>query len=226
MSISPTKDARGSIKTKSRKRPSHHLVFSDAISGALCRVKIEEGRRQNQPFQAPGNVSVLPEATMRSVLPTMPLMPFVHPAFGTRPMFYMLHAALIPRPDDMLSLPLGQHILDYEPRFFNLAFATFDGSTHPYDHMLYYNQVMILNSGNDRLLCKVFPTSLRGPTLALFYKLPRNSIKLFNELWAAFVSQYLCLMQPKRNISTLLTIHKQEQQYFRDFKKRFGQVVQ
>ena len=54
----------------------------------------------------------------------------------------------------MLSLPLEQHILDYEPLcgFVILAFATFDGSVDPYDHMLHYNQVMILNAGNDLLL--------------------------------------------------------------------------
>ena len=80
----------------------------------------------------------------------------------------MLLVALIRRLDDMLSSPLRQHILDYEPPrgFFILAFATFDGSDDSYDHMLHYNQVMILNAGNDSLLCKVFPANLRGPTLA------------------------------------------------------------
>ena len=95
-------------------------------------------------------------------------MPFVHPAFGAGPTFYMPLVALIHKPDDMLSSPLGQHILDYEPPrgFVILAFATFDGSADPYDHILHYNQAMILNAGNDRLLCKVFPTCLRGLALA------------------------------------------------------------
>ena len=39
----------------------------------------------------------------------------------------------------------------------------YDGSSDPYDHMLHFNQVMILNAGDDRLLCKVFPPALRGP---------------------------------------------------------------
>ena len=62
----------------------------------------------------------------------------------------------------MLSSPLGQHILEYEPPrgYVILAFTMFDGSVDPYDHMLHYNQVMMLNAGNDRLLCKVFPASL------------------------------------------------------------------
>ena len=97
----------------------------------------------------------------------------------------------------MLSSLIGQRILDYEPPrgFVIPAFSMFDGSTDPYDHMLHYNQAMILNAVNDRLLCKVFPASLRGLALAWFHKLPRNSINSFNDLWAAFVSQYLCSIQ-------------------------------
>ena len=91
-------------------------------------------------------------------------MPLVHPAFGIGLTFYMPLAALIQRPGDMLSLPLGQHILNYEPpRGFGLpAFAMFDGSADPYKHMLHYNKAMILNAGNNRLLCKVFLASLWG----------------------------------------------------------------
>ena len=149
---------------------------------------------------------------MPAVLPTsmMPKMPFVHPAFGAGLAFYMPPAALIYKPDDMLFSPLGQHILNYEsPRRFVIpAFTTLDGSADPYDHMLHYNQAMILNADNDHLLCKVFSASLRGPALAWFHKLPRNSINSFHELWAAFVSHYLCSMWQKRNISSLHTILK------------------
>ena len=62
----------------------------------------------------------------------------------------------------MLSSPLRQHILNYEPhhKFFIPAFAMFDGSNDPYDHMLHYNQAMTLNAGNNRLCIKVFLASL------------------------------------------------------------------
>ena len=62
----------------------------------------------------------------------------------------------------MLSSPLGQHILNYKPphRFVMPTFTVFDGSNDPYNHMLHYNQVMTLNAGNDRLLCKVFDKGL------------------------------------------------------------------
>ena len=82
--------------------------------------------RQNQLDQSPGNVSVLPASMM-------PPMLLLHLAFGTGPTFYIPPAALIRSPDDMLFLPLKQHMLDYEPPrgFVILAFTTFDGSTGP-----------------------------------------------------------------------------------------------
>ena len=90
----------------------------------------------------------------------------------------------IPLQYDMLSSPLGQHILNYEPPrgFVIPPFAMYDDSFDSYDHMLHVNQAMILNAENDRLLCKVFPASLKGPALAWFHKHPRGSLNSFGEL--------------------------------------------
>ena len=79
----------------------------------------------------------------------------------------------------MLSTPLGQHILDYDPpRGFSIPpFAMYDGSSDPYDHMLHFNQAMIFNIGDDRLLCKVFLAIRKGPALAWFHKLLRGSVR-------------------------------------------------
>ena len=131
-------------------------------------------------------------------------------------------------PEDMLSSPLGQHILSYEPPlgFVIPSFSMYDGSSDPYDHMLHFNQAMILNAGDDRLLCKVFPTSLKGPALAWFHKLPRRSINTFSELWVAFVSQYLWSVRQKGNISSLQTIFKRDDESIRDFTRRFGGAIQ
>ena len=178
MGLSPAKNTRA----KSRKRTSHRLAFSNAFSDMSRWARREASRGQYQPDRAPSDTLVLPAGLM-------PSMSFVHPAFGMGPTFYMLPTTLIRRPYDMLFLPLGQHIPNYEAprRFIIPAFSMFDGSADPYDHMLRYNQAMILNASNDRLLCKVFPISLRGSALAWFHKLPHNIINSFNDLWATFV---------------------------------------
>ena len=148
--------------------------------------------------------------------------------FGAPPALHVTFYPLVRGPYDMLSSPLGQRILDYElPRGFVIPpFAMYDGSSDQYDHMLHFNQTMILNAGNDRLLCKVFPTSLKGPTLAWFHKLPRGSLNSFGKLWAAFVTQYLCFVQQKENISSLQSIFKRDDESIWDFTRRFGQAVQ
>ena len=144
----------------------------------------------------------------------MPPMQPVYPAFGTGHALYIPPIAAIRSPNNMLSSPLGQHILDYEPPrgYFMPTFVMFNGSSDPYDHMLHYNQAMTLNVENDHLLCKVFLASLQGPALAWFHRLPRNSVNSFSELWTVFISQYLCSMWQKRNISYLQTIVKQEKE--------------
>ena len=130
-----------------------------------------------------------------------PQFPPLHRPFGVAFAPHLVSFLAFQGLEDMLPSPLGLHILSYEPprSFVMPSFSMYDGSTEPYDHMLHFNQTMILNVGNDCLLCKVFSANLKGPALAWFHKLPRGSIKL----WAAFISQYLCSFRQKGNISSL-----------------------
>ena len=106
------------------------------------------------------------------------------------------------------------------------TFARFDGSSDPYDHILHYNQAIILNARNDYLLCKVSQASLQGPALAWFHRLPLNSVNSFNKLWTIFISQYLCSVCQKKKINSLQNIMNQEKETIRDFTRRFRQAVQ
>ena len=90
---------------------------------------------------------------------------------------------------------------------------------------MYYQQLMTLDMGNDALLCKVFPANLQGQALSWFHRLPMNSIDNFQDLSEAFVGQYLCFTRHKQNISTLQNIKIQENEFLREFVKRFDQTV-
>ena len=118
--------------------------------------------------------------------------------------------------------------MNYEPPrgFVIPQFSMYNGSSDPYDHMLHFNQAIILNAGDDRLLCKVFLAILKGPALARFHKLTRGSINSFGELGVMFVSKYLCSVRQKGNISSLQAILKREDKSIWDFTRRFGQAVQ
>ena len=168
------------------------------MSGTRRRVQREDSRDGPRSQLAPEHIATWIGGTAP---------PFLHAWYPPGALPVPL-AALYPPvlgPYNMLSSPLGQHILDYEPPrgFVIPPFSMYDGSSDPYDHILHFNQAMILNVGDDRLMCKVFPASLKGLTLASFHKLPRESINSFSELWAVFVSQYLCSVRQKGNISSL-----------------------
>ena len=146
-------------EAQSRKRAPRRSIRS--ISVARRRVRKEPSRYQRPPTPAHQYV---PDWA-RGFPPPIPSM---YPPFGAAPAPQLIFSSAIRGPQDMLSTLLGKHILDYDPpRGFSIPpFAMYDGSSNPYDHMLHFNQAMILNAGDDRLLCKVFPASLKGPALA------------------------------------------------------------
>ena len=132
---------QNNAEAESRKIPPRQS--SRAISGARRRMRRETSRGRPRSELAPEHIST----RFRGMAPQF--LPEQHP-FGAPP---ALHATFYPHfrgPYDMLSSPLGQHILDYEPPygFVISLFAMYDGSSDPYDHMLHFNQAMILNAGN------------------------------------------------------------------------------
>ena len=64
--------------------------------------------------------------------------------------------------NDMMTTPFAQHILMYEPlRGYTIPkFIMYDGTYDPFDHLMDYRQMMMLNIENNELLCKVFLASL------------------------------------------------------------------
>ena len=150
---------QSNVEAESRKRPPRHT--NQAISGTHRRTRREANRDRPYSELAPEHMPtrvgcMAPQFLLAQYPYGVPLAP---------------NAASYPPiwgPYDMLSSPLGQHILDYEPPrgFVIPPFAMYDDFSDPYDHMLHFNQAMILNAGNDRLLCKVFPASLKGLALA------------------------------------------------------------
>ena len=53
-------------------------------------------------------------------------------------------------------------------------FSAYDGSNDPFDHIKHYRQLMILDIGNEVLLCKVFPPSYKVRLSHGFTDYPRT----------------------------------------------------
>ena len=59
---------------------------------------------------------------------------------------------------------------------------SYDRSKKPLDHLESFKTLMHLQGVVDEIMCKAFPTTLKGPARIWFSKLTPNSISTFKEL--------------------------------------------
>ena len=131
----------------------------------LRRVQREFSKERHQTERAPEHIPAWLGGTT-------PPLPFGYPAFGTTSIQFMPVPTVVRGSQYMISSPLRQHILSYEPPhgFTIPPFSMYDGSFDPYDHMLHFNQAMILSAGNDCLLCKAEKRGTRLRTRSILGK--------------------------------------------------------
>ncbi|XP_050258884.1 uncharacterized protein LOC126703865 [Quercus robur] len=67
----------------------------------------------------------------------------------------------------------------------------------------------------DEIMCRAFPTTLKGPTRVWFSKLTPNSINTFKELSAQFTSHFIGEHRYKRFIACLMSIKQREDETLR-----------
>ena len=80
---------------------------------------------------------------------------------------------------------------------------------------------MHLQGVPDEIMCRAFPTTLKGPTRVWFSKIPPNSVSSFEELSKLFVNNFIGGQRHKRSLSNLLTIEQGENESLRSFITRF-----
>ena len=74
----------------------------------------------------------------------------------------------------------------------------------------------------DEIMCKAFPTTLKGPARVWFSKIPPNSVSSFEELSKLFVNNFIGGQRHKHSSSSLLTIKQGENESMRSFITSFN----
>ena len=98
----------------------------------------------------------------------------------------------------------------------------FDGVKDPVDHLNTYKNQMELHGYQDPVRCKAFATTLKGPTLALFNRIPPSSISSFRELSIAFVSHFIGARTYRKPSYHLLTVKQGSQESLKLYVQRFN----
>ena len=93
----------------------------------------------------------------------------------------------------------------------------FDGVRDPVDHLNTYKNQMELHGYQDPVRCRAFATTLKGPALAWFNRLPPSSISSFRELSIAFVSHFIGARTYRKPSYHLLTVKQGSQESLKSY---------
>ena len=98
----------------------------------------------------------------------------------------------------------------------------FDGVRDPVDHLNTYKNQMELHGYQDPVRCRAFATTLKGPALAWFNRLPPSSITSLRELSIAFVSHFIGARTYRKPSYHLLTVKQGSQKSLKSYVQRFN----
>ena len=98
---------------------------------------------------------------------------------------------------------------------------SFDGLKDPQDHLNTFKTTLSLQQPPDEILCRSFPTTLKGAAREWFTKLPTSPVDSFEQLSNAFLRHFIGGQCPKRQADHLLTIRQGEKETMRSYVKRF-----
>ena len=127
---------------------------------------------------------------------------------------------LVHRTDSPFMASINGHPLP--PKFKMPSLDSYDGTRDPFDHIATFKTTMHLQGVPYEIMCRAFPTTLKGPTRVWFSKIPLNSISSFEDLSKLFVNNFIRGQRHKHSSSSLLTIEQGENESLRLFITRFN----
>ena len=98
----------------------------------------------------------------------------------------------------------------------------FDGVKDPVDHLNTYKNQMELHGYQDPVRCRAFATTLKGPAMTWFNRIPPSTISSFRELSIAFVSYFIGARTYRKLSYHLLTIKQGSQESLKSYVQRFN----
>ena len=107
---------------------------------------------------------------------------------------------LVYRTDSSFTTFINGHPLP--PKFKMPSLDSYYGTRDPFDHIATFETTMHLQGVPDEIMCKAFPTTLKGPAQVWFSKIPLNTVSSFEELSKLFVNYFIGGQRHKRSRPT------------------------
>ncbi|XP_068497466.1 uncharacterized protein [Phaseolus vulgaris] len=101
----------------------------------------------------------------------------------------------------------------------------YDGTPDQDEHMDAYTMRMSMYTADDAVMCRVFPTSLKGGALTWFTKLPPDSVDSFATLMSKFETHFVTSCPHHLTSIALVGILQEKGESLRTFVDRFDKVA-
>ncbi|RWW49482.1 hypothetical protein BHE74_00044346 [Ensete ventricosum] len=97
------------------------------------------------------------------------------------------------------------------------ALELYDDICDPAEHVATFHTQMALYDTSDALMCRAFPTTLRGSATTWYYRLKPASICSFDLLAKVFELNFLASAHPKLTVASLLGLAQGNDESFAQF---------
>ncbi|GKV49566.1 hypothetical protein SLEP1_g56308 [Rubroshorea leprosula] len=128
---------------------------------------------------------------------------------------------------DSIPHPLNTNItLEPYPVGFKIPqLETYDGMKDPDDHLHAFYSCMQAQNASDALMCKIFPSTLRGNARTWYYSLPPRSISSYTEMTSAFTTKFSSRRLIRKTTSELMTVKQKDGESLKNYMSRFNDAV-
>ena len=107
-------------------------------------------------------------------------------------------------------------------KFHKPQIENYDETKNPLDHLETFKTLMHFQGVVDEIMCRAFPTTLKGPARIWFSQLTPNSISTFKELSTQFTSHFIGGHKYKKSTACLMSIKQREDETLRSYITRFN----
>ena len=120
--------------------------------------------------------------------------------------------------------PFSQKIMQepVPPTFELPQLESYDGTSDPVDHLGAFRAMMLLHGASDAVLCRAFPSTLKGAARNWYSALKPNTIFSFDQMSSRFAAHFISSRRPSRGSDSLMSVKQKQGESIRTYVTRFN----